>query len=208
HCRNSFLIHAVLVTPSLTSNFSTFDHFSLLVFYRPIIMSAPKDLSLWNSKKEVLYDLFIRRNNKLKDVKTIMERDHEFPNSLKLSEYECVLRVFKFRKYLKADDWRLSVGPKIAKRQAKGKHSEVLLNGSKVQNIDRKIRRAHTGKRSHYQTGHNVELPHGVVIRTTSPQPSTPVLPAAPFHCGPGQPSSEPGVKKVENQSDRRPRVG
>ncbi|KAL2285894.1 hypothetical protein FJTKL_07393 [Diaporthe vaccinii] len=116
-------------------------------------MSAPKDLSLWNSKKEVLYDLFIRRNNKLKDVKTIMERDHEFPNSLKLSEYECVLRVFKFRKYLKADDWRLSVGPKIAKRQAKGKHSEVLLNGSKVQNIDRKIRRAHTGKRSHYQTG-------------------------------------------------------
>lgn len=48
----------------------------------------------------------------------------------------------KFRKNLSADEWRLSIGPQIARRKAEGKRSEVLLNGSKVQNIDMKIGRS------------------------------------------------------------------
>lgn len=72
---------------------------------------------------------------------------HRLP---RLSEYERILREeFKFRKNLSADDWRRSIGPKIAKRKAEGKRSKVLLNGSEVQNVDRRIKRSLRSKSSH-----------------------------------------------------------
>lgn len=67
----------------------------------------------------------------------------------RLCEYEYVFReVFKYRKNLSADDWRLSIGPRIARRKAAGKRSEVLLNNSRVENVDRKVQRALRSKSS------------------------------------------------------------
>ncbi|KAJ0115669.1 hypothetical protein J7T55_010492 [Diaporthe amygdali] len=139
---------------------------------------TPKDLSLWNRKRDTFYDLYICQNKTLDDVKMTMESDHGFSKTLKLSEYERILREeFKFRKNLSADDWRRSIGPQIAKRKAEGKRSKVLLNGSEVQNVNRRIKRSFRSKSSHQRAKvHTAALPYGLVIRTPSPQPSTLVV--------------------------------
>lgn len=66
------------------------------------------------------------------------------------SDYEYVLREeLKYRKNISADDWLLSIGPQIARRKAEGKRSEVLLNGFKVRNVDRKVQRSSHSRRPH-----------------------------------------------------------
>lgn len=49
----------------------------------PTSAEITRDLSRWRNNRDVLYDLFIRQDKTLKDLKGIMESDYGFPKTLK-----------------------------------------------------------------------------------------------------------------------------
>ncbi|KAK8857281.1 hypothetical protein PGQ11_013193 [Apiospora arundinis] len=114
-----------------------------------VVMAQPtrcapelQDLELWHQYEPQLRELYIQKNQTLKQVKTSMEEQHGWPVFKRIT-YEVVLRdELKLVKNLRKDDWH-AIRHHIIKRSRKSKQSDVFLNGQLVSNkrVDKAMRR-------------------------------------------------------------------
>ncbi|KAK7935928.1 HET-domain-containing protein [Apiospora marii] len=90
-----------------------------------------QDLAIWNRYEPQLRDLYLSKNQTLKQVKQSMEEQHGWP-VFKLATYEVVLRdELRLVKYLRKDDCH-AIQHHIEKRKLDSKRSEVVLHGRAV----------------------------------------------------------------------------
>ncbi|KAI3333519.1 hypothetical protein F4824DRAFT_490887 [Ustulina deusta] len=106
---------------------------------------------IWEQHRSTLRQLYQVERKKLVDIKTIMERDYEFP-ATPLSTYESKLRQMRLRKKLKKTDWH-AVYQELQRRGER--NSAVYLCGTKIPSVNawKEIRRSgarssHDGKTS------------------------------------------------------------
>ncbi|TRX91252.1 hypothetical protein FHL15_007857 [Xylaria flabelliformis] len=128
---------------------------------------------IWEQHKATLRQLYQSQRKKLREVKTIMERDHGFPVT-PLSTYESKLRQMRVRKKMKKTDWH-AVYQELQRRG--DRQSAVYLCGTKIPSTKawKEIRRS--GARSSHD-GQRSQLPEEVVVRTPSPGRQSPLLPS------------------------------
>ncbi|KAI1738463.1 hypothetical protein F4680DRAFT_424863 [Xylaria scruposa] len=134
------------------------------------------DGDIWTEKAAVIRQLYICERKTLKQVKEILEREHEFP-IFSLSTYETTLRdKLRLRKKLKRTQWPI-VYHHYQNRA--GKATGLYLNGERIpwNKAWKEIRRS--GARSISDISRPAPLPEGVVVRTPSPviRPVSPALP-------------------------------
>ncbi|KAI0865902.1 hypothetical protein F4860DRAFT_509784 [Xylaria cubensis] len=121
---------------------------------------------VWTEKAAVIRQLYLSERKTLKQVKEILEREHEFP-IFPLSTYETTLRDrLQLRKKLKRADWPIVYHHF---RNRGGKETGLYLNGARIpwNKAWKEIRRS--GARSISSVGQPVPLPEGVTVRTPSP---------------------------------------
>ncbi|KAI1358419.1 hypothetical protein F5Y08DRAFT_345737 [Xylaria arbuscula] len=128
---------------------------------------------IWERHRPVLRQLYQVERKRLVDIKTIMERDYEFPTT-PLSTYESKLRLIGLRKKLKKSDWH-AVYAEIQRRRDKA--SAVYLCGTKISSTTawKEIRRS---RAISIDDGQHTQLPRDVVVRTPSPGRQSPPLPS------------------------------
>ncbi|KAJ3571687.1 hypothetical protein NPX13_g5292 [Xylaria arbuscula] len=128
---------------------------------------------IWERHRPVLRQLYQVERKRLVDIKTIMERDYEFPTT-PLSTYESKLRLIGLRKKLKKTDWH-AVYVEIQRRRDKA--SAVYLCGTKISSATawKEIRRSRAISIDNSQ---HTQLPRDVVVRTPSPGRQSPPLPS------------------------------
>ncbi|KAI0546754.1 hypothetical protein F4679DRAFT_405238 [Xylaria curta] len=135
-----------------------------------------RERNVWAEKAAVIRQLYLCERKTLKQVKEILERQHEFP-IFPLSTYETTLRdKLRLRKKLKRTEW-----PAVYHhfRNRDGKETGLYLNGVRIpwNKAWKEIRRS--GARSISNISRPAPLPEGVVVRTPSPvlRPVSPALP-------------------------------
>ncbi|KAI0188891.1 hypothetical protein EV127DRAFT_470863, partial [Xylaria flabelliformis] len=138
--------------------------------------ASTPERDVWTEKAAVIRQLYLSERKTLKQVKEILEREHEFP-IFPLSTYETTLRDrLQLRKKLKRADWSIVYHHF---RNRGGKETGLYLNGARIpwNKAWKEIRRS--GARSISNVGQPVPLPGGVTVRTPSPV-MRPVSPAFP----------------------------
>ncbi|KAK7967871.1 uncharacterized protein PG986_002148 [Apiospora aurea] len=101
-----------------------------------------QDLDIWHQYESQLRDLYLVKNQTLKQVKRSMEEQHGWPVS-KLTTYEVVLRdELRLVKNLTKDDWH-AIHHHMEKRSRDFKRSEVVLYGQPIdqKRVTKAIRR-------------------------------------------------------------------
>ncbi|KAI0913833.1 hypothetical protein F4823DRAFT_504478 [Ustulina deusta] len=121
---------------------------------------------VWTEKAVVIRQLYLSERKTLKQVKEILEMEHEFP-IFPLSTYETKIRdKLRLRKKIKRTDWPIVYHHF---RNREGKETGVYLNGARIpwEKGWKEIRRS--GARSRSNISQPDPLPEGVVVRTPSP---------------------------------------
>ncbi|KAI1423470.1 hypothetical protein F5Y12DRAFT_529774 [Xylaria sp. FL1777] len=143
----------------------------------PVQLPVRRRDDIWERHKSTLQQLYQVQRKKLVDIKTIMERDYDFPTT-PLSTYDFKLRQMRVRKKMKQLDWH-AVYQELQRRG--GRESAVYLCGTKIPSAKAWKEIGRSGAMSvHSQLGPRRPLPQDVVVRTPSPGcPSSP-LPMVP----------------------------
>lgn len=104
--------------------------------------------SIWEFHKNTLHNLYVIRNETLKDIMSCMSESHGFAmrcgdddHEYKIiasrlhchskSKYELHFKKWGFRKYSKAERWAV-VSRKVAWRQTQGKRTVVRKDGEEI----------------------------------------------------------------------------
>ncbi|KAL4786664.1 Clr5 domain-containing protein [Aspergillus varians] len=143
----------------------------------------PRRSEDWNKFRPVIEQLYRDDQLKLKDVKRIMERQHNFVASEK--QYKDRLAAWNIRKNIKAKEVNIMIR-KQQKRAAKGKQTVFRVAGQKVdtKRIARFVRR--------YGTNWDNNEPRPVEPHRDSPDPcmsTGPVSPGVAVNVGTATPS-------------------
>ncbi|KAI0436026.1 hypothetical protein F4803DRAFT_557416 [Xylaria telfairii] len=125
-----------------------------------------QDDDIWKQNEVTLRRLYLIERKTLRDLKKIMENEHNFPITT-LSTYESKLRDLGVRKKMRQQDWRPVYQHYVNSGE---RHTAVFFNGTRIpwDKAWKEIRRS--GARE-CNDGHIYELPTDVVMRSPSPSP-------------------------------------
>ncbi|KAI1743817.1 hypothetical protein F4680DRAFT_470356 [Xylaria scruposa] len=123
----------------------------------------PQD-DVWKQNETTFRRLYLRERKPLKDVKKVMESEHEFPIT-PLSTYESKLRSLGLRKKMKKKDWYPVYQDYVNSGR---RHTAIYFNGARIpwDKAWKEIRRSGARERNDC---HIAGLPADVVMRSPSP---------------------------------------